>query len=420
MERVPLATSDDVRLARAVAGMLCEVGVMLIRAGEISDEIQLKLRDIGARYGLAVRSFVVPTGLFVRVGGHQIEAMDFLGVQNPILTLDQIRALYTLVEHLRATADPVVDVHGELARIDAMPAAPHMLVEIPGYAVLTVGLGLLLAPGPAGLVGYLVLGVVVGVLRSVLRHVPSLAVVTPLVAAFAVTVISLRWSGPLLGVDPGVMLIPPLIAFLPGSVLTMGVMELATRGMVAGVARIAEGIAVLLSLSVGILLGTSVVVAHRPAHPAHVWGAWAPWIGVGLLGVGFAVGNRAPVRTLHWLLGALLIIWAVQVAATGVLTPAFGALAAGVALPIVARIVARRADIPAQVTFLPAFWMIVPGAAGLAAVSEVFTGPDRDATRALVTTATTTVAIALGILIGTRVQRRRDVVTIPHGPDIHA
>jgi uncharacterized membrane protein YjjB (DUF3815 family) len=130
-----------------------------------------------------------------------------------------------------------------------------------------------------------------------------------------------------------------------------------------------------------------------------------------LLGIGFAIESQAPRRTLIWLLGALLIIWTVQVAGTEILTSAFGALGAGVALPVVARFVSRRGNIPAQVTFLPAFWMIVPGAAGLAAVSHLITGRHPDIAADIVTTVTATVALALGILIGTGIERRRNVVT---------
>jgi len=58
---------------------------------------------------------------------------------------------------------------------------------------------------------------------------------------------------------------------------------------------------------------------------------------------------------------------------------------------------------PSMVTFLPAFWLLVPGAAGLIGVTEIVgtdspLGPD-DFTAAI----GTVLMIALGILIGTAI-----------------
>lgn len=292
-----------------------------------------------------------------------------------------------------------------------MPPRFHTLTDITGYAVLTVGLGLLQHPGPHALLGYAVLGTIVGAMRTAARHVPASTMILPVLAAALVTAISFRWSGPVLGLDPSWMLIPPLIAFLPGANLTMGVMELATRGMVAGVARIASGINVLLLLlGFGILVGGSLADARSIAHAAGSWGVWAPWLGVIMVGIGFIVGSSAPLSELPWLLGALIVIRAAQSTATLLVTPLVGAFIAGVMLPVVAALVARRSRIPAQVTFLPSFWMIVPGAIGLSGIANLLTGRRPNAAIDLTDAVITLIAIALGILISTSARGRRDIV----------
>ena len=61
----------------------------------------------------------------------------------------------------------------------------------------------------------------------------------------------------------------------------------------------------------------------------------------------------------------------------------------------------RRA--PSQLTFLPAFWLLVPGAAGLVGLTEAFA-----TTNGLVDFATALISvmsIALGVLIGTALYR---------------
>ena len=75
----------------------------------------------------------------------------------------------------------------------------------------------------------------------------------------------------------------------------------------------------------------------------------------------------------------------------------FGALAM---TPLVLWIDARPAGIPSMVTFLPAFWLLVPGAIGLIGVTELVGGNRGVTGKDLATTLTTITSIALGVLIG--------------------
>ena len=50
-------------------------------------------------------------------------------------------------------------------------------------------------------------------------------------------------------------------------------------------------------------------------------------------------------------------------------------------------------------SFLPAFWLLVPGALGLIGAADMFEG-DSSGMGTLVTTVATMVSVALGVLIG--------------------
>ena len=72
----------------------------------------------------------------------------------------------------------------------------------------------------------------------------------------------------------------------------------------------------------------------------------------------------------------------------------------------VAVVVSRHATGPAAaVSFLPAFWLLVPGALGLVGVASILDGAG-DGGSTMVTTLSTMVAIALGILAGSAVSTR--------------
>ena len=69
-------------------------------------------------------------------------------------------------------------------------------------------------------------------------------------------------------------------------------------------------------------------------------------------------------------------------------------------MPVAAWVATRRSGPPALATFLPAFWLLVPGAVGLIGVAE-FVGSDREAgLDHFVNAGITFIAIGLGVLVG--------------------
>lgn len=402
---VPAADEAEQRQwTRELASVLCAVGGEMLRAGMRTTEVEDNIRDIATRYGVRARCFIVPTGLFVRAGGGADGTggeLDFAPVSGPAMRLDQVQAVDALVARMRARALAFDEVRGELERERALPVRFSPYTSVFGYVLLTVGLGALQHASAAALTGYAVLGLGVGLLRLVAKRFPVLRTALPVVAAALVTAVALRWSGPLLHEPAARLFVPPLIAFLPGTALTMGSVEVATGAVLSGVSRLAGGLNVLLLLAFGILIGTDVVTERPPAGPVPATlGAWAPWCGVLLLGCGFLLHYSAPRGVLPWLLGALLVEHAVQTVGSVALSNALGVFAAGALLPLIASWIARRSGTPDQVMFLPCFWMLVPGSLGLRGFSDLLVRHDPSSLMILVNTVVTVIAIALGVLVG--------------------
>ncbi|MFF9838902.1 threonine/serine exporter family protein [Streptomyces sp. NPDC013740] len=408
---VPEAEDAGREYLRDLAALLCELGSELLRAGERTAEVEAVVHDVAARYGMRARCFVVPTGLFVRVGGGpdgRGGELDFAPVEGPDLRLDQVEALQSLVERLRAEELPFAEVRAALRAEREQPERFSPATTVLGYVLLTVGLGAMRHATVAAVVGYAVLGLGVGLLRLFGDRLPAARSALPVVAAILVTAVALRWAGPILHEEAALLYIPPLIAFLPGAALTLGAIELATGAALSGIARLAGAVNVLLLLALGILVGSDLVRA-RPIGkpPSEALGAWAPWVGVLLLGFGFLLYFSAPPRITGWLLAALLAERLVQTTAGGLGGATFGAFAAGMLLPPMAGWIERRSKTPDQVVFLPCFWLLVPGAVGLTSVSEIIVeGDTNGGLSSLVDTIVTVAAIALGVVVGAGLQRR--------------
>src|SRR5262249_9347308 len=128
-----------------------------------------------------------------------------------------------------------------------------------GHMILTIGLAIVLMPTITNLAAAATLGAIVGLLKVFNRDRPVLAVPLPVVGAALVSALAylaLKWGFPL---DPRHALVPPLVSFLPGAMLTFGMVELAYGDMVSGSSRLTTGFVQLFLLAFGLAAGAALV-----------------------------------------------------------------------------------------------------------------------------------------------------------------
>jgi uncharacterized membrane protein YjjB (DUF3815 family) len=180
--------------------------------------------------------------------------------------------------------------------------------------------------------------------------------------------------------------------------------------MVAGASRLVFGSVQLLLLAFGIVAGVELVglpsetVLHD--ERMNLLGAWAPWLGVIVFGFAAAVYFSAPRGALPWLMLVLLAAWVGQLLGNALVGPDVSGFFGALTMAPIALAVARLpGGPPSQVTFLPAFWLLVPGALGLIGVTEVIGNPATATVGAIVKPIGSVVSIALGVLAGVSLYR---------------
>lgn len=393
----------------AVLELLRHLGVSLSRAGDATQRVTRILEEVARVYAATgVTFFVVPTGVFVRIRTGDSSRMDFQAGADAPLRLDQIDALYRLVDDIR---HGLVDAEAARARLaHLLEAGPRFgaVVSILASGVLTLGLGLVLNPSAAALPAFLAIGFLVGALRWWADRDLVASFVLPVLAAALITALVFRWVAPALDTSPLELVIPALVTFLPGAALTVATVELSTGDVVAGSARLVYGLQRLLVLSFGIALGVEVGgLPTLPNTPEAVLGPWAPWVGVLVFGVGQFIASSAPSGTLLWLLLVLYVGYGVQVL-SGLVFGTLGAsfLAAALVLPVCYAIQSRRSGPPVPVTFLPTFWLLVPGALGLEGVAQIVGADQVAGLGNFLDALLTIVAIAVGVVVGSGLSER--------------
>jgi uncharacterized membrane protein YjjP (DUF1212 family) len=391
--------------------LIVQLGITMVAAGDAVDLIEESLRRIVAAYDVpGLEIALLPTSLFVQTGTGDSAHVQFSSQVAPPLRLDQIDGLYRLVKQLELAELTTGEGLRELDAVRRQRSTFGWPLRTLGHAVLTAGLALLLQPTPGGIAAAFALGLVIGVLK--LPRLPTVTLVFPIVVSF-VTAAAVFGAASYLHVDnPIRLLVAPLVTFLPGGLLAIATMEIAAGQMVSGASRLVNGFVQLALLAFGIV-AAGALVRVQPAdfidHQAAGLGIWAAWTGVVVFAVGIYLHFSAPLRSLPWILFVLLVAFAGQTAGDAVfggqISGFFGAV---VMTPVVLWVERLPNGPPKLVTFLPAFWLLVPGATGLIGITQIAGNGLDVGSRGLTDVLIAIISISLGVLIGTAVYRTAD------------
>ncbi len=376
-----------------------------LACGEQTALVELFLRRIAAANRMRrTRVVAFPTAIFITMHDGTTEHVSISEGPQRGLRLDQIAEVYTLGD---AAQRGEVDPRAGLDRLNAIMRQPPrfgVAWRAFGHVLVTVGLAMVLMPTPANLMAAAVLGMFVALLKEVSDNRAVLdAPLSVVAAAFISSSVFLAVRNGL-PVDPLHAFVPPLVTFLPGAMLTFGMIELAYGDMVSGTSRLMSGFVQLVLLAFGLAAGAA-LVGYNPAdliatsEQRHIIEGGS-WIGVLLFGLGVCLHFSAPRNALPWVTVALIVTFEAQRLAAG----QFGGLVSGffgmlVATPLGYLIQLRFKGPPSMVTFLPCFWLLVPGALGLLSVTRMMTDYSAGI-QELINATYIFASLALGTLVG--------------------
>ncbi len=390
----------------ATLDFLLALGEALVDAGDAINHVQEVLEEVAAVNGVhGVGIVVMPTALFISLPHQDGVQTEVSAAGASALRLDQVDEVFRLVDQARSGALSPSDGRVALARARATGPLFSPGQQLLGYVLFTLGLVLILQGGWLELLVGAGLGLLVGALHLASERFPSAyQPFLPVVAALGASavVLSVARVLPELAVFPP--LVAALVAFLPGALLTTAVLELSTGQIMSGSGRLAAGTLRLVLLALGILAGAQLVGVPGASIDNPVTGAAtvvATWTGVAVFGVGVVLFKGARWSSLPWIMVVLYVAYAGQVLGGLLFGSTLSAFFGALAMTPVAMVAARQeSGPPALVSFLPGFWLLVPGAVGLEGVTRFLDEDTAEGISSLVTMGTSMVAIALGVLLG--------------------
>jgi uncharacterized membrane protein YjjP (DUF1212 family) len=367
-------------------------------------QINRRLRTSAAAYGAPdAETMVFPNALLVQLAGQEQGMVGMATRVTDQLRLDQVTDVYRLAGRVARAELDIPDARRQLARVWTMPHRFRPPLEVVGHGVSSAGLVLILAPSPTNMLAGFILGTAVGALKLWRPAQASAHALMPVLSAFGVSLLALVAVEHGLRVDPVAVLVAPLVTFIPGAALTTATIELSDGQMVAGAARLVQGGLQLVLLAFGILTGTGLVHISgvEAAEPAgEAFRAAAPFVGVFLFAVGMFMHRSGARGAFGWTLLVLYVAYSAQIVGAATLGGYLsGFVGAAVMTPVAMLVAAQPGGPPLMATFLPAFWLLVPGSMGLIGVTQIL-AKQSAGQGTLLSAGVSIVAIALGVITG--------------------
>ncbi len=399
--RIAVPTTDEVPAATVLQSM-ASLGTAMIDSGYPVGLVRDALEDLAAANGRpTAQAIVFPTSILVSSVDSSVAQTRAVSAGDSSYLLHQVDTVDRIVGVARRRPGAAAWVGQQIDQVASLPRPFSPAQRIGAYGLLSAALSVLLNSSWLGVLLAGVLGLAVGaVLLSVERLASSSQALVIVAISLSVALVVLLFARL---VDPRVLpaMIAPLVILLPGGLLTIAVIELATGQIMSGAARVAAGAMRLLLLATGIVAASALVgiPAFDQGGPNPL-GPVAPWIAVAFFGLGITVYQCARPGSIGWIVVVLYVAYGAQVLGDVLFDGVLSALVGAAAMTPVAVVIARqRTGPPALVSFLPAFWLLVPGALGLIGVASVLDGRVGGAST-IITTVATMMSIALGVLLG--------------------
>ncbi|SDS80136.1 threonine/serine exporter family protein [Microterricola viridarii] len=395
----------------AAQRFLVGLGSALLSVGVATTDIHRTLHGVARALGYEQASIIVlPTVMIISLTEASERGLAATEPHDGEVRFDRASGVYQLVlaaQRGELTAEEGLD---RLAAIQAEPPRFRWPVRIIGHGVAASGVALiLLGADLTSMIGALLLGSLVGAAKLVVRPNSFSATLLPAFMSFLTALLVFAAAEAHLLAVPLQVLVPALVTLLPGAALTTGIQELAAGDMISGSSRLVSGAIQLVLLAFGIIAALT-ISGLAPSRALQVtgpgFGAFEPWVGVILMALGFFLYYCGPPRAVYFLTVTLFAAYGAQVLSALIVPAVFSGFVGALVLTVVAYLLQSfRGAPPAVVCFLPAFWLLVPGAAGLIDFTQKVLGLALETVNTF-SVLGSIVAIALGVVTGTAVYRQ--------------
>jgi uncharacterized membrane protein YjjP (DUF1212 family) len=364
-------------MSEAAIDFVLRLGRGLHRYGYPAHRLEEALVGVSRRLGLEADFFSMPTALFASFGRAPDQRTFQIRVGPGDVDLGSLARLDAIGAEVADGRLSPADGARALDEVAAAPAPYGPLLTTAAFALSSAAAARFFGGGLKEIAVGGVIGLVTGGIAALIPRAPGVVrVFEPLAALAAAFIAALAplVLGPLSGYTARVA---GLIILIPGFTLTVAMIELATRNLVSGTARIMGALATFLAIGLGVALGGRLGAlafgAAVESEPVPL-PAWTEVAALAVIPVGFTVLLKADRRDVGWIgLAGALAFAGTRLGAIflGPELGAFvGALVLGLATSVYGRALGRLDIVP----LVPGMLLLVPGSLGFRSLSSLVGG----------------------------------------------
>lgn len=347
-----------------------ELGNALHALGSPSYRVEDAMDACARALSLQGGFFATPTAIFASLApapGAEPQTV-LMRVRPGQQDLGKLTLLYAVRDEVvqgRITAAEGLERLGHVLR---SPPTWRPAVQVPNFALASATASVFLGGGPGEFAVAGAVGCCIGAANWVLAARPRMHLVFE-PGACALAGLLVHAAAAWFDVQPAITLLASIIALLPGLAFTTALSELSMRHLAAGSARFLGAIAVLLTMVIGVGIGsrTGLLLFGPALAPPAIdpeWPDWALLPAVVVAAISFGVLLQASLRQLPWVLVAVLAGHAGSWLGSLWLERELGAFVGALAVAIAANLYARWQRQPAAVLRTPGLLLLVPGSLG--------------------------------------------------------
>ncbi len=361
--------------------LLVRVAGLLHSHGTPAHRLERLLGVMAKHFGIQAQFLSSPTSLIASFGQGAQQRVRMLRIEPGDIDLGKLVEFDELLERVEDGTASIAAANERLDRLATQGARHPPWMSVAACGLASAGAATVFGGGAREVLVSSAIGMLLGVLaRFVPRASEAARLFEPLsgfLAAFLALVCARVW----LPIDAGMVTLSALIVAVPGLALTVAMIELATRHLVSGSARLSGAVTVFLTIALGVALGRGVGEAWLGAATTGQSHGVAPlpgaalWLAVLLTPVAFAVLFQARWRELPWILAASWIGYFGARLGQQILGADLGSFLGAACVGVTANVYARLINRPALVPTTPGILMLVPGSIGYRAL-DLFLAKD--------------------------------------------
>jgi uncharacterized membrane protein YjjP (DUF1212 family) len=406
-------SSESELVAQDGVRFVLRLGQALHMYGFPAHRLEETMGRAAEKLGLEGQFFSTPTSIFASFGPQADQRTFLIRVTPGEVNLGKVTALDKIVMRvLRGQLSPAEGAAKIEWTLDAPAVYGEVLTTI-AYSLASAAASRLLGGGLKEICLSALIGLAIGVLHALAEKRKALSKVFEPVAAFTASALALLLSYAFGAYAVSNATLAGLIVLVPGLTLTVALIELSTKHLSSGTARLNGAFVTFLGIGFGVALGATLIESLFGVPRigrAVALSTWTEILAQAGMSLALTVLLKARPRDTVWIvLSGALAIWGARLG-VHFLGPELGVFLGALIVGIAGSVYARFWDRPEMIIQIPGILLLVPGSIGfrgLAALLDKQVLSGIDTTFKMIITA---VALVAGTLIANVVApSRREV-----------